>query len=51
MVINEEIYLIRKSKKSYLIFKLDTDKSYNLASWDFLDYKLIRIGFNDKLRF
>lgn len=47
---NELVDLARKSKKFCLIFKVDFKKSCSSISWCFLDYMLIRYGFNEKWR-
>lgn len=47
---SELVDLVKKSKKSCLIFKVDFEKAYNSVSWSFLDYVLSHFGYNDKLR-
>lgn len=50
MVINELVDLARRSRKVCLIFKVDLEKTYDLVSWSFLKYMLIRFDINDKWR-
>lgn len=50
MVINEVVDYAKKSGKDCLIFKGDFEKAYESVNWNFLDYMLVRIGFNDKQR-
>lgn len=50
VVVNELIDLAKRSKKAYLIFKLDFEKAYDSVIWIFIHYMLIRFGFNDKWR-
>lgn len=48
VVVNDVIELGRHAKKVCLIFKVDFEKAYDLVSWIFLDYMLIRFDFNVK---
>lgn len=50
VVVNELVDLVKRSKKSCLIFKVYLEKSYGSVSWSFLDYMLSRFGFCDKWR-
>lgn len=48
MVVNEMIYLTKKSKKCCFIFKVDFEKAYYPTSWSFQDYMFNEFGFNEK---
>lgn len=48
--VNKVIYLNKRSRRIYLIFKVDFKKVYDSISWIFLHYMLIRFRFNDKWR-
>lgn len=48
VAVNEVIYLAKRYKKTYLIFKVDFEKVYISISSIFMDYMLIIFGFNDK---
>lgn len=48
VVINEVNGLAKKTRKLWIIFKLDIEKTYDFVSWKFLDYMLVRFRFNDK---
>lgn len=50
MVVNEEINFAKNSRRPCLIFKIDSEKAYDLVNWSILNYMLIRFGFNDKWR-
>ncbi|GLT38046.1 hypothetical protein SLA2020_238050 [Shorea laevis] len=39
----------RKKRKSF-VFKVDFEKAYDKVCWEFLDYTLLRMGFNDTWR-
>jgi hypothetical protein len=45
-VVNEIIDLAIKSRRECLIFKVDFEKAYDLVSWSFLDYMMIRFRFS-----
>lgn len=38
----------KKRKGSHLMLKVNFEKAYDLVSWKFLDYKMIRMRFNKK---
>lgn len=48
MDVNEVINLTKKSRKHYLIFKVDFEKACDSVSCEFLEYMFVRFGFNDK---
>ena len=48
IIANEVIEEAKRSKKSYLVFKVDYEKAYNSVSWEFLLYMLRRTGFSSK---
>lgn len=50
LVVNEIINLAKRKKFPFYMFKFDFDKACNMVSWNFLDYMLGRMGFNDKWR-
>lgn len=50
VVVNELMDLVNRSKKLYLLFKVDFEKAYDYVSWFFLDYMLSRFEFNDRWR-
>lgn len=50
VVVNEVTGVVKIFKKECIIFKFDFEKAYDLVSWRFLDYMLIRLYFNDKWR-
>jgi len=36
-----------EGKKSYVVFKVDFEKAYELVSWSFLLYMMKRLGFRE----
>jgi hypothetical protein len=50
VVVNEVVDLAKRSKKECVIFKVDFEKAYDLVSWSFLEYMMIRMGFGNKWR-
>lgn len=50
MEVNEVIDMAKKTRNPFLYFKVYFEKSYDLVSWDFLDYMLVRFWFNVKWR-
>lgn len=46
MVINEIIDLAKRRRDRCLLLKVDFEKAYDSVSWKYLDYMLIRMGFN-----
>lgn len=50
LVANEIINAAKKKKWLMYLFKLDFEKAYDSVSWKFLDYMMVRTGFNDKWR-
>lgn len=51
VVANKVLYLAKCSRKICLIFKVDFKKTYDLVSWSFLDYIIIKFNFNNKWMF
>nr|GEU90540.1 RNA-directed DNA polymerase, eukaryota [Tanacetum cinerariifolium] len=49
-ILNEVLHWCKVKKKQALIFKVDFEKAYDSASWDFLDEVLSKFGFGDKWR-
>jgi hypothetical protein len=50
VVLNEVVDFAKRSKKEYLILKVDFQKACDLVIWGFLDYMLGRFGFGVKWR-
>ena len=50
LILNEVVEEAMRSKKPAMIFKVDFEKAYDLVSWSFLDYMLLRLGFCQKWR-
>lgn len=50
VVVNEVLDLAKRSKKSCLALKVDFEKAYDSESWSFIDYMLLRLGFNTTWR-
>ncbi|GKV09906.1 hypothetical protein SLEP1_g21339 [Rubroshorea leprosula] len=50
VVANETIDEIKKKKKKSFIFKIDFEKAYDKVSWNFIDYMLMRMGFDNVWR-
>jgi len=50
LVVNEEVYLVKCSKKDCLIFNVDFKKAYVSVSWSFLEYTMVRFGLYEKWR-
>lgn len=48
VVVNVIVDLVKRSKKSCLIFKVDFEKSYDSVSWSFLICMFGRFRFNEK---
>lgn len=46
--VNEVNDLAKRSKRARLILKVDFEKAYDIVSWKFLDYMLIRFRFYEK---
>jgi hypothetical protein len=46
VVVNEIIDLAIKSRREFLIFKVEFEKAYDSVSWSFLDYMMIRFRFS-----
>jgi hypothetical protein len=50
VVVNEIIDLAIKSRREFLIFKVEFEKAYDSVSWSFLDYMMIRFRFSGQWR-
>lgn len=50
VVVVNEIDYAKKKGKTCMLFKVDFEMAYNSVSWEFLDYMLLRLGFNRKWR-
>lgn len=51
VVFNEMVDFSMRSKRVFLLFKVDFEKEYDLFRWNFLDYMLIRFEFSEKLMY
>ncbi|PNY11106.1 LINE-1 reverse transcriptase-like protein [Trifolium pratense] len=45
LVLNEVIDRVKRSKESCLLLKVDFERAYDWVNWNFLKYKLRRMGF------
>ena len=45
LVANEVVDDARKSKKEFLLFKVDFEKAYDLIEWSYLDEVMYKMGF------
>ncbi|GKU89448.1 hypothetical protein SLEP1_g3583 [Rubroshorea leprosula] len=50
IIANEVIDEVKRKKKSCFIFKVDFEKAYDKVCWEFLDYMMMRLGFNETWR-
>lgn len=50
VVVNEFVDLAKKSKKSCITFKVVLYKNYDLVSYFFMDYMLVKFSFDGKWR-
>lgn len=39
-----------KRKKEVVLFKVDSEKSYNSVDWKFIDCMMVNFGFNENWR-
>lgn len=46
LIANELVDNEKRSKKEGVFFKVDFEKAYDSVSWDFLDYMMMKMGFN-----
>lgn len=46
VIVNELLDLAKRFWKSCLALKVDFEKAYDSVSWSFIDYMLLRLGFN-----
>jgi len=45
LIANEVIAEAKSRNKSCMVFKVDFEKAYDLVSWGFLNYMMMRMGF------
>ncbi|GKV31769.1 hypothetical protein SLEP1_g40435 [Rubroshorea leprosula] len=50
VIANETIDAAKRNKKASFVFKLDFEKAYDKVCWEFLDYMMLRMGFDPKWR-
>ncbi|GKV04742.1 hypothetical protein SLEP1_g16855 [Rubroshorea leprosula] len=50
IIANEVIDEVKRKKKNCFIFKVDFEKAYDKVCWEFLDYMMKRLGFNETWR-
>ncbi|KAI5389279.1 hypothetical protein KIW84_074797 [Lathyrus oleraceus] len=48
LVANEIIDLVTRSKKSYLLFKIDFEKAYDIESWNFIRFIMKKMRFGER---
>ncbi|GKV31918.1 hypothetical protein SLEP1_g40572 [Rubroshorea leprosula] len=46
VIINEVIDEVKKKKMKSFLFKVNFEKAYDKVCWEFIDYMLLRMGFN-----
>ncbi|GKV50170.1 hypothetical protein SLEP1_g56883 [Rubroshorea leprosula] len=44
---NEIIDKAKRKKKKSFVFKVDFEKAFDKVNWNFLDYMMVRLGFNE----
>ncbi|GKV23593.1 hypothetical protein SLEP1_g33302 [Rubroshorea leprosula] len=47
VIANEVIEEIKRKKMKNFLFKVDFEKAYDKVCWDFIEYMMMRMGFND----
>lgn len=50
LIANELVDDTKRNKKDMVLFKVDFEKAYDSVSWNFLDYMMSRMGFNQLWR-
>ncbi|GKV34367.1 hypothetical protein SLEP1_g42744 [Rubroshorea leprosula] len=50
VIASEVIEEARRKKRKSFMFKIDFEKAYDKVCWEFLDYMMLRMGFNDAWR-
>ncbi|GKU94710.1 hypothetical protein SLEP1_g8163 [Rubroshorea leprosula] len=50
IIANEVIDEVKRKKKNCFIFKVDFEKAYDKVCWEFMDYMMMRLGFNETWR-
>ena len=50
VVANELVDIVKQSKRGCFMFKIDFKKAYDLVSYDFLDYMMNQMDFDDTWR-
>ncbi|GLU18032.1 hypothetical protein SLE2022_343540 [Rubroshorea leprosula] len=50
IIANEVIDEVKRKRKNCFIFKVDFEKAYDKVCWEFLDYMMMRLGFNETWR-
>ncbi|GKV11754.1 hypothetical protein SLEP1_g22978 [Rubroshorea leprosula] len=50
IIASEVIEEAKRKKRKSFVFKIDFEKAYNKVCWEFLDYMMLRMGFNDTWR-
>ncbi|GKV24214.1 hypothetical protein SLEP1_g33851 [Rubroshorea leprosula] len=50
VIASEVIEEARRRKRKSFVFKIDFEKAYDKVCWEFLDYMMLRMGFNDTWR-
>ncbi|GKE43099.1 RNA-directed DNA polymerase, eukaryota, reverse transcriptase zinc-binding domain protein [Tanacetum coccineum] len=50
LILSEIVEWFKKEKKMLLIFKVDFEKAFDSASWKYLDFVLLNLGFGSKWR-
>lgn len=50
VIVNEVLDYVKKNGKSCMVFKTDFEKAYDSVSWEFLDYMLNMMGFDNEWR-
>ncbi|GKV09632.1 hypothetical protein SLEP1_g21103 [Rubroshorea leprosula] len=50
IIANEVIDGVKRKRKNCFIFKVDFEKAYDKVCWEFLDYMMMRLGFNETWR-
>lgn len=50
VVVNEVLDLAKRKKRRCLALKVDFEKTYHSVTWSFIDYMLMRLGFNSTWR-